>query len=199
MLARARSQNTATADPDVDRNTVTGLKSTKNEPAAQHTPQSKPVRLDCLTLRYVRSEDQPRNRHPRLCTPCCGSRSSSAGSVGRRAGSRRMRGCERRAVRWRCRLCCRPFALVEGSRKPTYLPFPSAQGGHHGWPVLCAFSCAGAVVVCARGWSRAVDLMSRMRDARPPRGRVAALSEALSLTFRATLVQTDSRRPLIAP
>ena len=71
---------------------VTGLKSTKNEPTAQHTPQSKPVRLDCLTVRYVRSEEQPCIRHPRLRvgTPCCDSRGSSAevGETARRVETR---------------------------------------------------------------------------------------------------------------
>jgi hypothetical protein len=66
MIARTRtrSQHTATADPDFGHRYRT--KSTKNEPTAQHTPQSKPMRLDCLTVRCVRSEDQPRTRHPRL-------------------------------------------------------------------------------------------------------------------------------------
>jgi hypothetical protein len=65
LLARARALSTLPR-PTQTSVTVTGLKSTKNEPTAQHTPQSKPMRLDCLTVRCVRSEDQPRTRHPRL-------------------------------------------------------------------------------------------------------------------------------------
>ena len=127
--------------------------------------------LDCLTVRCVRSEDQPRTRHPRLTSlhrrslhPLLRSEQLPAG-VG---GTVRDRGaCAAASAEWCVGVasCCRPSALVDRVRaKPTYLPFPSALG-----PSCMARSCTDLVRVlvpfhdlsafhaCTCRGSRAVD------------------------------------------
>ena len=141
--------------------TVTGLKSTKNEPAAQHTPQSKPMWLDCLTVRCVRSEDQPRTRHPRLTSlhrrslhPLLRSEQLPAGVGGT------VRGVEARA---RLRAPSGALALRLAAGRPRWWigfalnrpTFPSLQRwGHHVWPglvpILCASSCL-STKACTQG------------------------------------------------